>query len=224
MLNLSRQQTIFTTLPQYRNIKIDVVGVGATGSYLVWFLSKIGFENIHVWDDDKIMEENIPNQCFFTQHEHQHKVDAVYQMVKQGSGIEVVRHKEKVMGGEQLGPIIFLLTDTMSSRKEIWKKSIKFNLNVDLMIETRMGANNGRIYTINPIKESHISGWENTLYDDDQAQESLCGTSSSIAPTAGMVANMAVWQLINWCNSEKIDNEIIFSTEPWMIMKNQYGI
>ena len=46
------------------DIPIHVIGCGALGSWLVFFLLKMGFKNITVYDFDTIEEHNLPNQCF----------------------------------------------------------------------------------------------------------------------------------------------------------------
>ena len=46
---------------------------------------------------------------------------------------------------------MYICTDTMSSRKEIWDNVIKHNVKIPLMIESRLGAEIGKIYTINPL-------------------------------------------------------------------------
>ena len=46
------------------NKRINVIGCGALGSWLIFYLLKMGFENIHVYDFDEIEEHNIPNQLF----------------------------------------------------------------------------------------------------------------------------------------------------------------
>ena len=63
-MELMRQFEVF--LPnKFKDKRIDVIGVGATGSYIVWLLAKIGLSNIHIWDHDVVEDHNIPNQCFF---------------------------------------------------------------------------------------------------------------------------------------------------------------
>lgn len=42
------------------NEKINVIGCGAGGSWLTFFLLKMGFNNIHVYDYDVIEEHNLP--------------------------------------------------------------------------------------------------------------------------------------------------------------------
>ena len=118
-MDLLRQIDLFKP-EQFKDKRIDVIGVGATGSYITWLLSKIGLSNIHIWDNDTIEEHNVPNQCFMLNHINKSKVIAMKEMVKDGAGADLVEHNEKVESSQQLGKIVFLLVDSMGMRKTIW--------------------------------------------------------------------------------------------------------
>jgi molybdopterin/thiamine biosynthesis adenylyltransferase len=207
--------------------RVDVIGVGSTGSRVVIDLAKLGVENIHVWDFDKVEEHNVANQAFGLSHIGRLKTDALAAIVQAETGAVIHTHNERVDGSQLLGNIVFLLTDTMSSRKEIWAGALRFKLSVNLVVETRMGADNGRVYTFNPNKPSHIRAWEQTLYSDEEAEVSACGASVSVGPTAEIISGLAVWQMIRWFSIEQmgedeLDNEIIFSLRPMMLLSRKF--
>jgi sulfur carrier protein ThiS adenylyltransferase len=207
--------------------RVDVIGCGATGSKVVLDLAKLGVENIHVWDFDRVEEHNVANQAFGLAHIGLLKVDALREIVKAETGTTIHTHAERVDGTQSLGEIVFLLTDTMASRKEIWNGALKFRLQTKILIETRMGADNGRIYALNPSRLGHIRAWEETLYTDDEAETSACGASVSVGPTAGIIAGLAVWQMVRWFSIERgeddvLDNETIFSLRPMMTISRQF--
>src|SRR5215217_2965705 len=55
----------YDILPPSKTEKIiAVIGAGAIGSQVVMCLAKMGFDNIRVFDDDVVSEENISNQWF----------------------------------------------------------------------------------------------------------------------------------------------------------------
>ena len=225
----------------FGNRRIDVIGAGASGSRIVLSLAKLGLENIHVWDFDKVEAHNIANQAFSQADIGRPKVDALKDLVERATGLAITTHNERVNGTQALGEVIFLLTDTMSSREEIWKKGIRYKMRTKLMIETRMGTDQGRVYTINPTKPAQVKGWEETLCGDDVAEVSACGTSISVGPTAEFLSGLAVWQLIRWFSIEsaaekadekanekdgkepdKIDHEIIFGLRPLFTMTRNF--
>lgn len=188
--------------------RVDVIGCGATGSRIAMELAKLGIQNLHIWDFDSIESHNPANQLFYNEDIGKLKVDAIADHIFRATGTMPFIHNERVDGSQELGEIVFLLTDTMSSRKEIWDETIANNPMVELMIETRMGADMGKIYTINPNNFDHIKLWEGTLCDDAVAAASVCGGKISVGPTAKIIAGSAVWQLINWFDHIKQPDEL----------------
>lgn len=230
MIDALRHISVFSP-DNFGTKKVSVIGAGATGSKIVMQLAKLGVKNIDVWDDDLIEHHNIPNQEYGNHQVGQLKVQALYELVKQTTGTEINIYPEKFLGNnnQELGEIVFLLVDTMEARKNIWDKSIKMKLNVKLMIETRMGADNGRVYAVEPSNIKNIRGWEDTLYDDDETEESACGATVSVGPTAGIIAGMAVWQMIHWFNlqsgtdSQQLENEILVAVNPFFVSSCKFN-
>ncbi len=207
--------------------RVDVIGCGATGSRIVISLAKLGVENLHAWDFDTVEEHNIANQAFGLTDVGQLKVEALAKLVLQNTGVAIQTHAEKVDGSQPLGDVVFLLTDTMASRKEIWERGLKFKLQTRLLVETRMGADSGRIYALNPNLLGHTKAWEEAWYPDVEAEVSACGASVSVGPTAEIIAGLAVWQMVRWFAVEEgaqddLDNEIIFGLRSMQTISRQF--
>jgi molybdopterin/thiamine biosynthesis adenylyltransferase len=199
--------------------RVDLIGVGATGSYIAFLLAKEGMENIHVWDHDIVESHNIPNQLYFEKrHIGMKKVEALKEVIKEATDTEIICHDQKVEGKVDLGSIVFLLTDTMSSRREISESNFKNRPSISCVIETRMGSNSGRIYTFNPNVLCEYEEWEKTLCGDDEAEVSACGGSISIASTASLIASMAAWQMKKFLKGDLFENEVIVSCSPWFTL------
>lgn len=227
-LDTSRHEAIFSRAA-FGNRRIDVVGAGATGSRVVVELAKLGVENIHVWDFDHVEGHNIANQAYGMDDIGKLKVQALHDLIARQTGTSIVIHPERVDGSQDLGDVVFLMTDTMDSRKLIWKKAIRLKLRTKLMIEGRMGAQEGRIYTINPSRPAQIKGWEAASnYDNGDAEVSACGATISVGPTAGFLAMRAVWQFMRWADLERgnendeLEHEIIFFMRPAAIMSRKF--
>lgn len=227
MIDPLRHMNVFSP-DKWGSRRVDVIGAGSTGSKSVMSLAKLGIENIHVHDFDKVEPHNVANQLFGNEDIGKWKVEALKEIVERQTGTKITAHNERVDGTQELGHAVFLLTDTMSSRKEIFEKGLKFKLRTKLMIETRMGVDGGRIYVINPSKLPEIKGWEAaTVYDDKMAEVSACGASISVGPTAGIIAELAVWQLIRAFaiengEEDELDNEILLNLRPAMFMTKKF--
>lgn len=206
-MDYSRQFGVFQ--PEDFTFPVHIIGTGATGSWVAVMLAKMGVRDIHLHDFDTVEEHNVPNQLFRVSDVGESKVVACANMVKMTSGINAKRYNAPVTGDDSLSGIVFVLTDSMSSRSEIYKKALRNNIHVPLVIETRMGGEGGRVYAINPCDRKQSAGYQKTLYSDDEAVVSECGVSQSMAPTAAFIASLAVWQLIKFHNGKDIDQEII---------------
>jgi hypothetical protein len=211
MDDFSRQMELFD--PQTFNTPVHIIGAGATGSWVALFLAKLGIKDITVWDFDTVGEHNLPNQFFRPIDIGEPKVLALRDTVSSQTGTVLNAKNTRVTGAQRLSGIVFMLTDTMKSRKEIWEQAIKMKPQVQLLIETRMGLSDGRIYTINPTSTDHIKEYENTFYSDEEASVSACGISQSVITTAVTIAGMAVRQLINYHGGVELNNEILLDLQ-----------
>lgn len=219
MLDITRHVDVFD--PETFKRRVDVIGCGATGSRVILELSKLGISEIHAWDGDIVEPHNLANQVFSQAHLGQPKAMAIRGLVSETIGEDVViPHREYCDGTQQFGDVVFLLTDTMQSRKDIFTKAIKLKIRTKLLIETRMGVDEGRLYCFNPMKPSHIRGWEATLYDDDEAEVSACGGQITVGSTAAILAGMAVWAMISWYQQEDFPHEtLVYLLPPTFISR-----
>ena len=204
--------------------RVDIVGVGATGSRIAMSIAKLGVRQLHLWDFDVVEPHNIPNQVFGNGDVGKPKVEALAARIEADTGTKVYAHNEKVTGRTRLGDYVFLLTDTMSSRKDIWEGAIRWKPSIKVMVETRMGSVEGRIYAVSPTNPDTVKAWEATLFSDEDktVERSLCGTQITVGPTAEIISGMAVWTFIDTWRHEfdrKIDAppfETIFGVIPMM--------
>lgn len=227
-INTKRHDEVFNHYA-FGSRRIDVIGCGATGSRIAMALAKMGVENLHIWDFDKIEEHNIANQDYDINQIGMYKTQALAQRIKDSTDLDVTIHNEAHDGSQMLGGVVFVLTDNMETRRTIYENRLRYKLSTEFMIETRMGADSGRIYAINPCNFGHVQAYEKTLYTDETASSSLCGSPISVGPTADIVAGFAVWQFVRWFNIEhgksketELDNEILISTRPPMIFTRTF--
>lgn len=194
---------------QFGDRRVDIIGAGATGSKVAMDLAKLGIRNIHVWDYDIVESHNVANQLYGIADVGKLKVDALRDRILADTGIEVTVHPVKITvedeagdvevehPDEVCGDVIYLLVDSMSAREEIFNE-LENNMTTELLVETRMGPDVGRVYAFNPNVPRHVENWRKTLYSDESASTSACGASTSVGPTASLIASHAVWRLINW--------------------------
>ena len=206
MLDISRHRELFDA--EQFNTPITIIGVGATGSWLTLMLAKLGIKDITVYDFDVVEEHNIANQAFCIHQIDKEKVIALSDIIAEETNTEINIKNEKFIN-QRLSGIVFLMVDSMASRKEIWENSIKMKTTIPLLIEPRMGLDGGRIYNVEPVNLNHIKEYENTYYSDDEAEVSACGNSMTVITSAMGIASWCARQLINFTNEIELDNEIL---------------
>lgn len=195
------------------NGRITILGAGATGSRVFASLVELGLTNIAIYDFDKVEAHNLANQIFGENDIGALKVSALFDWYQRKTGAAlpppemhfiadtVPIQDYSLYEGEEFTPdiagTVFLLTDTMQSRREIFDTCIKDNLGVFRVIETRMASTHGNVYTFNPHDRHQKDAWLDSLIDDDDGEVSACGSSISVGTTASIIANMAVWQYMH---------------------------
>lgn len=245
-MNYTRQFGILDP-EQIKNKSITLIGAGATGSHIALLLAQMGWGDssrgqgvLRVFDGDKVEEHNLANQIYEPSHIGKPKVEALSEIILRKCGFEIQAYNQMVDDNTPSDLIrstyVFLLTDTMSSRKEIFEKHLRFPFNTDLLVETRMGLRVGRIYSFNPNNGTHVEEWKSTLYSDDVAEASACGTSQSIVSTVMFLASLASGRVLQHFNTEygannlkKVSeeshmwNEVQFSLLPETFYMKRFG-
>lgn len=214
-----RHDSIFAA--HKNNQKIMIIGAGATGSRIFTALVELGLTNITVFDFDNIESHNLANQIFGYQHIGKSKVESLRDWYIWKTGQNPPEEMQFINTAipdtdYPLEGTVFLLTDTMESRRQIFNEALKGNKKVYRVIETRMASSYGDIFVFNPQDLLESEEWEGTLIDDKEAEVSSCGTSISVGTTASIVANLAVWTFINHkVKPEAFEPRIHFFLQPF---------
>lgn len=220
MIDPLRHMAVFNPVEFNNSLSVNVIGCGATGSRVALSLARLGITRVKLWDDDTVAEHNLANQVFHARQIGMPKAEALADILEAVTGDRPTYHIEKADGRGRFQGVVFLLTDTMASRKEVFEEALKYRPGVKLVIETRMGADEFRIYTIDPSLPAHNRMYEDTLYTDEESSESLCGSQVTVGPTAEVISGMAVWQMLYWLknNRQIVTNEIIMGLNPASMM------
>jgi len=159
-------------------LKVARLGVGAVGSVVAVTLGKMGVGSLELWDPDIVETPNIPNQFYFKRHIGKPKVEALAEFLTEDIGaFEVItKHEAFKPGVSQLSSpdIVICAVDSMAFRKDFWEKSVKNRFKPGLLIETRMGAEEFRIYSVPPLNSKYHWAYEQQLYTEGEADETPC--------------------------------------------------
>lgn len=191
-ISYTRQKALFN--PVYQKFKIIVFGAGSLGSVITLSLAKLGFSDISVYDFDIVEKQNIPNQMYRLKDLNELKVEALAEIVKEFSGIDIKCHNEKVTNKSNiekpLNAIYIVTFDSLEQRKII------FDLLKDsfggYVMDVRMGGEQYDIRSIDLTKDEDINFWEKSF--GVVTNNLPCGEKSIIYTNfsvAGEVANIA---------------------------------
>ena len=209
-------------------IPIHVVGVGSLGSWVTHFLLKMGFKNITIWDFDTIEEHNLPNQFYREKDIGKSKVDATGQLYLEFFTDEEYRIKTNHIklteqNANALEGIVFMCVDSMAVRKELYEMAVKYGQkNIQMWIEARLSIFGAYMYTITKRNTDVFNEYEKTLYDDEEAEVSVCGVSQTALPSATNTASMMVMQMISWWRGNDVYNKIEWSIPDLTVFKERW--
>lgn len=220
MLNRWRQEGILHP-DKTAGMCASVVGAGAIGSFTVLSLAKLGLGAMRVYDEDGVSEHNLPNQFYRVQDIDKFKVDALKEIVKEFADVDIEANK-CFYTNQMLEEVVFVCTDSMSSRKLVWEE-FKKQPQTKYLIEARMGGEVARMYCIKKqsvkegegeaylLSDKDIKFYEDTLYTDEQAVELPC-TARAIIYSVEMIASLMCRAFKSIANKEKSwPREIIFN-------------
>ncbi|NVZ07974.1 ThiF family adenylyltransferase [Allochromatium humboldtianum] len=204
MLSTLRHQEIFN--PRDHDTGITIVGAGAVGSRVFATLVELGLTRIKVFDPDRVEEHNLANQLFMHRDIGIPKTEGLFDWAVRKLGCSPT-HVPKGMvfrpvavtpeSIHELDGTVFLLVDSLETRRQLVEALPTPCFDIPRVIDTRMAATHGVIYTFNPSDEEQRAQYLATLGADEDAEVSACGSPFSVAPTAALIANLAVWQFIN---------------------------
>ena len=192
--------------PEALRIPVTVIGCGGIGSFAVLALAKMGCSTITVFDDDTVENHNLPNQYFKVADVGRSKVEALKDIVREFTDVEITALNEKFKGQPLPGGIVISAVDSMDTRQAIWLR-VKYNPTISLYLDGRFGAEVLRLYSINPLDIDDIRLYEGSLYPSSETLPVRC-TAKSVMYTVLAVSAFISGQVKKHCMGESYLKEI----------------
>jgi molybdopterin/thiamine biosynthesis adenylyltransferase len=186
-----------------------LIGAGGIGSVVGLVLAKMGVQDLTAYDPDTVEEHNLPNQFYRLTDVGRPKVEALAELCRDFAGVEVTPWQMEFPLTAKPSGIVICGVDSMSARQAIWQTTIRFNPAVSRYVEARMGAQEGRVYSIVPYDPDHIGLYEASLYADENAVELPC-TARAIGYNVFYLAGLLVSQIKKVVMREEVKPEVIF--------------
>jgi molybdopterin/thiamine biosynthesis adenylyltransferase len=176
----------------------------------------MGFNDITVYDFDKIEVENINCQFYRFSDIGKLKVEALKEIVKDFTGVEIEAKPERYEKGMMSKGIVISAVDSMEVRRMIWENHKSFAISTRLIIDPRMGAETALAYAMKPCDPKDIKSYEKTLYSDEDAVQERCTAKATMYTALALSAHVAKIVKDFLCT----ENERYARTMQWDIGEN----
>lgn len=184
---LTRHSEMIKDVPM--DTQILIVGAGSIGSYTALALAKLGFNNLVVFDDGIIEEENIAPQWYRPRDIGKPKVEVLKRLIKDFTNTDIVAVPTRIdydsweltgihLVGKKGEPnsILVLAVDSMSARKNLSLLPHKY------LVDARMAIEFLTVVSVSSSFQGH-QYYLDTLFDDKDAVQENC-TNKAISYTS----------------------------------------
>ena len=190
--------------------KIIIVGAGAIGSFAALALTKMGFSNVHVYDDDEIDPENMNCQFYRMADIGRKKVEALAEMIYDFTGTAITKYDQRVTNEDILAAnVVISAVDCMDARKVIFEQTRGQHF-----LDSRMGAEYIAMYSVDMMNVEAVKEFKNSLHGNDDAVQERC-TAKSTMYTVNLIAG-----LLGKTVKDLVTGNQPITTLDWSVDKN----
>ena len=198
-------------------VKFHIVGCGAIGSSVATQLARLGANQFHLYDFDKVGIENIGVSQYVDEDIGKTKVDALYTHIKKiECSIEVESSNSKFQtynGGKE--DILILGLDSMSARMDIVKLLAQCPFKPAFVIDGRMGAEQYQQYIYSNIT---VKKYEKDWYSDEDSDPEPC-TRKATSYCSNMSGSFISNSIKNLVMKQPYFKQIIFNFSTLILDK-----
>lgn len=187
------QQSRFKDAPWFpKNQEICMVGgAGGIGSWLCYFLAKIGFR-INLYDFDNVEDHNLGGQLFLQAHLGFPKVSAVANIIQSFCNVPISTFNERVTNNTVTHYFMFSAFDNMEARNalfQVWKRSWEScpPSIIPIFIDGRLEIEQLQIFCVTPENADRYE--REHLFHDSAVEEAPC-TMKQSSHTAAMIGSL----------------------------------
>lgn len=193
------------------DVNVQVFGAGGIGSWVTFFLSRIGYQ-VTLIDFDTVEQHNIGGQFFRVSDIGRFKIDAVKSVVKMFSDEIINTLNFTVTDSTSFiaGPIVVAAFDNMDARKNLFENWVSRNSNAitqPLFVDGRLTMDTIQIISV-PYNDESIDKYRNEyLFNNNSIEEEAC-TAKQSSHTAGMIGSHIVSIIANHISNINIGEKV----------------
>lgn len=171
------------------NEKALVGGAGGIGSWLSFFLARIGYE-VTLYDPDFVETHNIGGQMFKPLDVGKPKVAAMSDTIQDFSGVNINTFRDSISDFTVGHHFAFSAFDNMEARKamfNIWKRTVENCTVAPILIDGRLELEQLQIFCV--TKDTMDQYEETKLFDDAHVPDMPCNLKQT-THSAAMIASL----------------------------------
>ncbi len=201
---------------------IHVIGCGAIGSHVAEQLVRLGCDNIHLWDFDRVESKNITNQMFLETDIGKEKVDAVELMMKNiNSTIKITKHPKGITKPFVVNGYVFLCVDNIDLRREIVNANAN-NPNCICFHDFRMRLTDAQYYYADRNNELHMENLSRSMgFTHEEALASTpvsaCGVELSVIYTVKNIVTYGMRNFVGVLQGKEAKTSIFVDMDTLMV-------
>lgn len=195
---------------QIRKYYVSICGLGGIGSYVSYFISRLGVRGLEIFDMDRIESVNLSGQMFSTSDIGMEKTDAVKRLINKYSP-ETHVHTRRGRITEEThidNPIVITGFDNIEARRIVfnsWKENIMINPGIAeeaLFIDGRLAAETLQVIAIRGTDLDRMEEYESKyLFNEEDAIQEVCSYKQT-SHIAGMIGSIITSIFINFVNNK----------------------
>lgn len=212
-----------------------LAGIGGIGSWIHFLLARMDVASVHIYDNDVVETGNLSGQFYSIEEIGMHKTEAMNNIVERFCDYhKTFVHTTRFTKDTMAGDIMICGFDNMEARKTFYNAWKEHVLNKPmserkecLFIDGRLSAEEFQIYCIQGNESVYFSKYEETLFDDNQAEAVQCSYKQT-SYCANMIASIIVNLFTNFitnCTEPVIKRDLPFKTyydASLMFFKTEY--
>jgi len=211
-MDISKHMDFYNPMIDFKD-QIHIIGCGAIGSTLTEMLTRMGFQELHLWDFDIVTEHNLANQMFNSKDIGQLKTFCItYHCKLINPDIKIFKH-DKGWNGEPLKGYVFLAVDNIDLRRQIATDN-KYNQNIKGMFDFRMRFSDAQHYGADWHDPKAVKAFIDTMqftHEEAKAETpvSACGTSLNIITTVRIICSYGLCNFINFIKNSELKKMVL---------------
>lgn len=205
-----------------------IVGLGATGSYLSFFLARAGVKQFKLIDFDKYEAHNINSQMASHFDIGEYKTNASQKFLLDYTDVKIINlaqsRIENTYSSEFIdNKIICATLDSMSGRKYMFEQFVANCKDDSIFFDSRIGAEYWEVYCIPRNSPEKIERYKETLFDDTKGNIGACNYQQSSHSACGAALKI-VELTTNWITNIITEDNILPFKITNDIRTNNYGV